>query len=67
MKQARKRKEKVYSDWILSEVSQRIPKAVTDKLKEHGWNCFGIYETVKELLNEERLAKQKTTTSSRRG
>jgi len=59
MKQHRKQRERVYSDKLITELENRVPRPVLDKLKEHGWNCFGIYETVKELLSDERKQRKK--------
>jgi hypothetical protein len=35
-------------------IERQIPARILEVLKEEGWNVFGIYETVKEVLQQTR-------------
>lgn len=52
------RGKKLYSYSLEDEINRRIPQSILDEMKRQGWNALGVYETVKEVLWNERKAKE---------
>jgi len=41
-----------YTQRVADEVKKVIPAKVIEALAQFGWNEFGIYESVKEVINK---------------
>lgn len=53
------KKKKIYSFASDEKINVALPQLIKDAFYECGWNAFGVYELVKEILKQEKKEVKK--------
>jgi hypothetical protein len=55
------KKRKIYTYESVRKIESQIPATILEAMNSKGWNAFGIYELVAEVLKQEKKEKQNET------